>query len=172
MLEYRTWRPESPRDVETSDRESGFLQNFRESIYSLGQRKGRRSSGTREDFLEYLRKLTGRTNPGGRKVCCTQQHQDGAPTLVECWVQPDPENGVPGDRDRAILQRLEVEPELSMRALTRETGLSHERLPQVWTLAHPGRSRPHRNSPLAAARKGDRETGRSSAVWTRSHGSR
>ena len=41
------------------------------------------------------------------------------------------------DRNGEIVRRLEEDPRLSMRALSRETGLSHELIRQIWNLAHP-----------------------------------
>ena len=40
-------------------------------------------------------------------------------------------------RDKEIARRLDENPQLSMRALAREIDLSHERVRQIWTLAHP-----------------------------------
>ena len=50
-------------------------------------------------------------------------------------------------RDAEIVRQLDENPQLSMRTLAREMGLSHERVRQIWTLAHPGESRPNRSGP-------------------------
>ena len=60
-------------------------------------------------------------------------------------------------RDAEILRRLDENPQLPMRALAREMGLSHERIRQIWRLAHPGESRPHPSGPRPKHRDRDAE---------------
>ena len=50
-------------------------------------------------------------------------------------------------RDAEIVRRLDADSTLSMHALGQEAGLSRERIRQIWSLAHPGKSRPHRLRP-------------------------
>ena len=60
-------------------------------------------------------------------------------------------------RDKEITRRLDEDPQLSMRALAREMGLSHERVRQIWTLAHPGQCRRHHGVGSRSEREEDPE---------------
>ena len=62
-----------------------------------------------------------------------------------------------GDRNAEMIRRLEEDPRLSMRALSRETGLSHELIRQIWNLAHPGERRKHHAGSTPVEREEDPE---------------
>ena len=47
--------------------------------------------------------------------------------------------------DTEIVRNLDQEPGLSMRALARRTGISHETIRQAWHRAHPGQTRTYKN---------------------------